>query len=291
MAEIIQRTFRILADHMSVYQFMLEIYEQDWRNGVPAPFFEYALSSNWMDKSYLHRCRLWIEGERIVAFCFMENPVTDTYFSLRPGYESLANEMLAYACANMPGAGSEKHRLVLFGGQAALMEAAKHAGWQQHGGYDECVLDFTKGLGYSLPEGYCFAMAPLDVGKCAECCWKGFDHEAEEGPWDGNYEHAYQLMAAPHATDELDVAIEDAQGNYVCYAGMWWTPENKLAYMEPLCTVPEHRGRGLASAALAEVYRRTKALGATHMTGGGNAFYRKIGFEPRVRWTFWKKER
>lgn len=289
MAEITRRTFRVLADHMAVYQFMLEIYQRDWCNGVPAPFFEYALCSSWMDKSYLHRCRLWMDGEQIVAFCFMENPVTDTYFSLRPGYESLADEMLAYASANMPGAGSEKHRLVLFGGQDVLMEAAKRAGWQQHGGYDEGVLDFAKGLAYPLPEGYRFATAPLDVGKCAECCWKGFDHEAEEGPWDGDYEHAYQLMAAPHATEELDVAIEDEAGQYVCYAGMWWTPDNKLAYMEPLCTVPAHRGRGLASAALTEMYRRTKALGATHMTGGGNAFYRKIGFEPGIRWTFWKK--
>jgi len=58
---------------------------------------------------------------------------------------------------------------------------------------------------------------------------------------------------------------------------MWWTPENHLAYMEPLCTVPEYRYRGLASAALSELYRRMKPLGATHMTGGGNPFYRKIG--------------
>jgi hypothetical protein len=75
---------------MDIYQFMLEIYEKDWRNGVPAPFLEYALSSSWMDKSYTHRNRIWMDGEQIVAFCFTENPVTDIYFSLRPGYEMLA---------------------------------------------------------------------------------------------------------------------------------------------------------------------------------------------------------
>lgn len=35
----------ILSDFMKVYQFMIDVYERDWRNGVPAPFLEFALSS------------------------------------------------------------------------------------------------------------------------------------------------------------------------------------------------------------------------------------------------------
>ena len=46
--------------------------------------------------------------------------------------------------------------------------------------------------------------------------------------------------------------------------------------MEPLCTInPNTVIRGSAAAALSELYRRTKALGATHMTGGANPFYQK----------------
>jgi len=95
---------------------------------------------------------------------------------------------------------------------------------------------------------------------------------------------------APHATTDLSVAISDEKGEYACYAGMWWTPENKLAYMELLCTIPEYRHRGLAAAALSEMYRRTKALGATHMTGGFHDFYKAIGYKPVVKWTYWKKQ-
>ncbi len=285
---ITHRQYRILSDHMAVYRFMTEIYERDWRNGVPAPFLEYALCSDWMDKSFVHRNRLWFDGDKIIAMVFYENPVTDVYFSLRPGYEFLAEEMIAYAESGMPKKAG-RQRLVIFGAQTALIEAAKKAGWHKESGYWEKVYDFSKPLERALPEGYRFAQAPLDVAKCCECCWKGFGHEAEEGPWDGDYEHAFQLMAAPHATDELDVAVENEAGEYVCYAGMWWTPENQLAYMEPLCTVPEHRRKGLAAAALSEMYRRTKALGATHMTGGGDPFYDKIGFKPTIEWTFWGK--
>ena len=285
---ITHRQYRILSDHMAVYRFMLDIYERDWRNGVPAPFMEYALSSDWMDKSLAHRNRIWFDGEQIVALVFYENPVTDVYFSLRPGYEFLADEMIAYAESGMPKKDG-KQRLVIFGAQTALIETAKKAGWQREFGYWEKVRDFSEPLERSLPVGYRFADAPLDEAKCSECCWKGFNHEAEEGPWDGDYEHAFQLMAAPHATDELDVAIENEAGEYVCYAGMWWTPENHLAYMEPLCTVPEHRRKGLAAAAMSELYRRMKPLGATHMTGGGDPFYDKVGFKPTIEWIFWVK--
>ncbi|MBQ8557053.1 MAG: GNAT family N-acetyltransferase [Clostridia bacterium] len=288
MKNITHRQYRILADHTAVYQFMLEIYERDWHNGVPAPFLEYALCSDWMDKSFVHRNRIWFDGDRIVALCFYENPVSDTYLSLRPGYEALAEEMIAYAIAHMPKKDGQQ-RLVLFGGQAALMQAARNAGLHQEFAYWDKVRDFSTPLEHPLPEGFRFADTPLDPAKCAQCCWKGFGHEAEEGPWDGEYESALRLMTAPHATHDLAVAIENEAGEYVCYAGMWWTPENHLAYMEPLCTVPAYQRLGLASAALSELYRRTKRLGATHMTGGGHPFYDSMGYKPMVEWTFWMK--
>ena len=117
MKNITARQYQILADHMRIYQFMIDIYEKDWRNGVPAPFLEYALSSEWMDKSYTHRNRIWEDNGQIVAFCFTESPVTDIYFSLRPGYEELAPEMIAYADAHMPRIDGHL-RFVLFQGQA-----------------------------------------------------------------------------------------------------------------------------------------------------------------------------
>lgn len=289
MKQITRQQFRILCDFMDVRRFMTEIYERGWRNGVPAPFLEYALSSTWMDTSYTHRWRMWKDGEKIAAFVFHEDPISDVYISLRPGYEGLAEELASYAANDMPKQNG-KNRLILFEGQAAVMEAAKQVGYVRTGGYHEQVLDFSRPLDYPLPEGFRFVEpGELDPAKIAECCWKGFDHEAAEGPWDGNYENTLRLIAAPHATPSCAVAIENERQEYVCFAGMWWTPENHLAYMEPLCTVPQYRGRGLASTALSELYRRMKPLGATHMTGGGDPFYGKIGFEPRIGWTFWEK--
>ncbi len=286
--KISHRQYRILSDHPAVYQFMLEIYERDWRNGVPAPFLEYALCSDWMDKSFVHRNRIWFDGEQIVAMVFYENPVTDVYFSLRPGYEFLADEMVAYAMSDMPKK-DDRNKLIIFGAQTALMDAAQRAGLRRTWSDWDQQYDFSRPLDYPLPEGFHFAKQPLDVAKCSECCWKGFDHEESEGPWDGDTEYTGALLTAPHQTAHLDVAIENEAGEYVCYAGMWWTPENHLAYMEPLCTVPAYRKKGLAAAALSEMYRRMKAIGATHMTGGTNPFYTKIGYQPAVEWTYWER--
>lgn len=36
---ITSRPYRYLVDHMFIYDFMIDIYERDWRNGVPAPFW------------------------------------------------------------------------------------------------------------------------------------------------------------------------------------------------------------------------------------------------------------
>ena len=289
MKHITTQNFRVLCDFMDIRNFSTEIYEQDWRNGVPAPFLEYALSSTWMDTYHTHRWRIWRDGGKIAALVFHENPVSDTYISLRPGYEELAEELVAYASSDMPKQNG-KNKLVLFSGQTALMEAAGRAGYVQTGGYIQRGFDFRKSLNHPLPEGFRFVEPEkMDAAKISECCWKGFDHEASEGPWDGEYESVLRLMATPHTTYNYDVAIENELGEYVCFAGMWWTPENHLAYMEPLCTVPQYRRKGLAAAALSELYRRMKPLCATHMTGGADPFYEKIGFEPCVGWTFWEK--
>ena len=293
MKNLTTRQFSVLGDCGKIYQFMLDIYERDWRNGVAAPFFEYAFSSftYWMDISYSYKNRIWEDNGEIVAFCFCESPVTDIYFSLKPGYEELALEMIAYADEHMPRKDG-KNQLILFGEQTALINAAKELGYQQVYERNEMQLDFEDALDYPLPEGFHFVKPEeYDMDKISKCCWKGFDHEETEGPWDHQYEqNNYQLQVAPHATAELAVIIADKQGEYACYAGMWWTPQNKLAYMEPLCTIPKYRNRGLAAAALSEMYRKMKKQGATHMTGGDNEFYKKIGYKSAVKWTYWRKE-
>lgn len=304
MQHITTKQFQIMTDIQPVWSLMEDTYAHGFQNGVPAPFFEYAVSSSWMNKSYLHLNRLWFDGDRPVGFVFTEDPVTNVFFNLLPGYEALAAEMVEYAERHMPNFRQEQ-QLVLFAGQAALIDAAMKQGYTRRDESVDLICDFRKtALRYPLPEGFHFVEPrTCDPLKLAVCTWKGFDHE-DKGPFENWLEEegpgwtpakSYNgtvgpcIAPSPHATHEYDVIIANEQEEYVCYSGMWWVSKNKLAYMEPLCTVPAFRGRGLAAAALSRHYARLKPLGAEVMTGGANAFYRRIGYEDGIHWLYLKK--
>ncbi len=303
---ITTRQFQLLTDVQRVWDFMVDTYDPEHAGGVSAPFFEYALSSSWLDKNYLPMNRLWLDGEKVVAFAFYEEPCTDVYVNLRPGYECLADAIVEYGETSMPRFDGEK-AFVLYPGQSALIDAAKRRGYGLDREALEYEFDFaTHDLNRPLPEGFHFVdPEAVDPAKLTRCFWKGFGH-GERAPfenwtqrvtgseWDAQksyYDVLGEILApAPHATHAYDVIIADGAGEYACFSGMWWVAENRLAYMEPLCTIPEYRRRGLAEAALSEHVRRLRPLGARIMTGGGDPFYARIGFDRVVRRQYWKKE-
>lgn len=306
MKNITTKQFQILTDMQLVWSFMEDIYAHFFLNGAPAPFFEYAITSSWMDKTYLHLDRLWLDGDKVVGFVFAENPATHIFFNLRPGYEELAEEMVEYAERNMPNFRKEQE-LVLFSGQKAFLDIVRKKGYVKQYENIDLICDFGKTeLHYPLPEGFHFVdPQKCDPLKLAVCTWKGFDHE-DKGAFE-NWQEEEQgtawtpaksyngifsscIAPPPHATYEYNVIIANEQGEYVCFSGMWWVPKNKLAYMEPLCTIPEYRRKGLAAAALSRHYEALKPLGAEIMTGGGNVFYGKIGYEDGIHWLHFRKQ-
>lgn len=308
MKGIITKQFQPLTDVNLAWDFMTEVYDHERSNGVPAPFFEYALASSWLDRNYLFMNRFWLDGDKVVAFAFYEEPCTDVYVNLRPGYEALAAEIVEYGEAQMPRFGGEK-AFVLFPGQTALIEAVRARGYALAHDERDYEFDFATGtLDAPLPEGFHFVEATadgVDPLKLAICFWKGFGH-AENAPFEhwedrvtgsewGVQRSYYGVLGEtvappPHSTYAHNVIIADQAGEYACFSGMWWVAKNRLAYMEPLCTIPEYRGRGLAAAALSRHVRRLRPLGAERMTGGGSPFYRKIGYTHEIHWLHFKKE-
>ncbi len=287
------KQFQILTDAELAWALMTDVFTPDERNGPAAPFFEYALTSSWQDKTYLRLNRFWLDGEKPVGFLFYENDPNRLHFVLRPGYESLAGEMIDYGERAFPAFDSPRE-LVLTGGQKALIEAAEERGYGVVFREEYKTFDFQTGrLGHPLPSGYHFVdPARVDPLKAARCMWEGFNgHLGPFAGWETPgtgphdlYESVLGAMLAPspHATYEHTVVIADENGDYACFAGMWWVQRNALAYLEPLCTVPAHRGKGLAAAALSEHERRLRPLGARIMTGGVNEFYRRIGYRDTI---------
>lgn len=299
--DIRTKQFQILTDAELAWALMTDVFTPDERNGPAAPFFEYALTSSWQDKTYLRLNRFWLDGDLPVGFLFYEDDPNRLHFVLRPGYEALAGEMIGYAETAFP-AFEEPRELILNQGQTALIQSAEERGYRVAGQEEYKIFDFRTGrLSHPLPAGYRFVdPAQVDPLKAARCMWAGFN--PGRGPflgWEtpGTDPHGlYQsvlgatLAPSPHATYGRTVVIADERGDYACFAGMWWVEKNKLAYLEPLCTVPEHQHRGLAAAALSEHERRLRPLGARIMTGGVNDFYRRVGYTDAILTLHFAKE-
>ena len=300
------KQFQILTDIELVWKLMTDVYNREETNGPCAPFFEYAVTSTWLDRVYLRLNRLWLDGDLPVGFVFYEQPVTSTFFVLRPGYEFLAGEMIEYAETAYPEF-DEPRELYFTRGQKVLIEEAEKRGWRTVFEELDYIFDFRKGtLDYPLPEGYHFVPArEIDPLKAAKCLWDGFSSE-ESGPFtdwniptkaDGFSPHElYQDMLgttispSPHSTYDYTVVIADENEEYAAFAGIWWVPENRLAYLEPFCVVPAHQQKGLAAAALSRHEKVMRGLGAEIMTGGGTEFYKKIGYQGVYQWIHMQKK-
>ena len=159
MPAITTKQFNLLTDVNLAWNFLVEVYDA---NRVEAPYFEYAITETWMNKDYLHLCRFWLDEEKVVGFVFHENPVTSLHFALRPGYEALAEDMVAYAAGMFP-LSFGLPEFVFDPRQTALIAAAEKQGWTLAEEEREYRLDMTNAsLDYELPQGYHF-VAPDEI--------------------------------------------------------------------------------------------------------------------------------
>jgi predicted GNAT family acetyltransferase len=113
---------------------------------------------------------------------------------------------------------------------------------------------------------------------------------------------AYErLMTTAPYQPALDHVVTTAADEWVASCCVWLDDTTKVALVEPVGCVPEHRGRGLAAAASVSALTAARELGAT--TGlvcprGDDDYpvpgrvYRRIGCTPgsRTRTYRWRRE-
>lgn len=145
-------------------------------------------------------------------------------------------------------------------------------------------LDLSGALEYRIPDGY--AINPekftMDPWQYQLVIHKGFDNEGLPEPWS-----AEVLARGVNPPIRTFVIAGDA---YCTHCGLWYT-EGETAYVEPVATVPEHRRKGLAKAAIYEACNRARKLGAKRATVlSDQELYHRIGFECSSEVYCWEKE-
>ena len=148
------------------------------------------------------------------------------------------------------------------------------------------TLDLSRELEYSLSEDYSISQPGFDVDdwQYQLVIHKGFDNEGIPEKWSDEV-----LALTPNENADLKV-FAIAEDIYCAHCGLWYT-EGDTAYVEPVVTVPQHRGQGLAKTVVYEACNRARKLGAKRATVlSDQKFYYRIGFECSSEVYCWEKE-
>lgn len=289
MSKIFCRRYRLISDFITIHGFLTENYRLDTLNSYFLPqFFEYAHTHPQFNHRLAHRFGLWSDKDKPVGIVCYEMDIGECFLVTGRGYELLLPEMLEYTEKEL----SLKNVLKVW---VTDKETDKIGLLKQNGYkmiYDEPVRIFPYSKPFVdriLPEGYSIISLEEenDLKKINACLWKGFDHGDDP---DDDIDGRLLMQSGPDFRKDLSTVIKAPDGDYACYAGMWFDEENKYAYLEPLATVPEHRRMGLAAIALTEAMKKTKALGAKYCFGGTPDFYITMGFETICNRQLWRKE-
>lgn len=127
-----------------------------------------------------------------------------------------------------------------------------------------------------------------DLYKHHELLWKGFNHEGQ-APLDEYTINKQKLMlSAPHLNPLLHVVAKNKCNEYVAYCGLWFNDKTDYVYVEPVCTIPEYRNKGIARMVLMESLKRAYSLGAKKAyVISDSDFYKSLGFKQLSHYTFY----
>jgi mycothiol synthase len=103
------------------------------------------------------------------------------------------------------------------------------------------------------------------------------------------------MTKSPTFRHDLNLVAENPDGSFAAHVGGTFDERNCRGIVEPVCTDPPHRRRGLAGALMREVFGRFRNLGATDVyvdTGddeAANALYESVGFTEAYHGSVWRK--
>jgi len=102
------------------------------------------------------------------------------------------------------------------------------------------------------------------------------------------------VAAAWPYREELDWIVEAPDGSFAAFCLVWHDVVNGVGLLEPVGTHPEHRRRGLASAACAAALRAVRDDGASTavvlaVSDESRALYRSLGFVERSRYVWFRR--
>ena len=289
-------------DFKLVGDFLIENYRPDNRDGnFLQPAWEYIHGHPRLDEKSLDKIGVWEDSGEIIGVVHYEHTLGEAFFEIHPGYIHMKPSMLDYAEKNLYVKTEDGRRHVKVWVNDHDREFASLLSSRGYEKDDSAVRPLSQLIvtcpfqpDTSLPEGFrlkCLA-DDNDLVKLDRVLYRGFNY-GDEPPateYEARYKARQKQQTMPGYRKDLNITVVAPDGNYVAYAGTWFVPRNKYAYIEPVCTDPDYRRMGFAKAALLEGIRRCFELGAeVAYVGSVQPFYLAIGFRKLFTCNCWIK--
>lgn len=295
------RSYNKSRDYERIGQLLIDTYRPGTRHeNWPQPRWEYMHYHpllKELGESVLTNIGVWESDGSIVAVTHFEHALGEVYFQIHPDFTHLKLEMLEYAEVRLSAEADNRHRYLkvfINDFDTELESIVSGLGYRKIEGVRECWSASKIAHPFpviSLPAG--FVLKSLqddnDLGKLDRVLHRGFNHPGE--PPAGGIEDRKKMQSAPNYRKDLNIVVEAPDGSLASYCGMWYEARNRFAYVEPVCTDPDYRRKGVGTAAVLEGIRRCGEEGATiALVGSEQPFYLEMGFEKLFYIPLWAKQ-
>ena len=251
--------------------------------------FEWMYEHPEFDKETIDAIGLWLDSGRIVGAAIYDMYFGEAFCAVLPGCEALYPAVLLYAYREL---GDENGLSVaVCDDSTGETEALTQLGFtltEQDETIMRVALDSE--LPVRFPEG--FSVEELDPAARAYdfqwLLWQGFDHGTDQAEFEVKDPVVPQVRR--HLDPRLSLTAVAPGGTLAAYCCLWYDSRTDYAYVEPVCTVPAYRGRGVAKALVSEALNRARSLGARQAYVISDAvFYEKLGFRKELHFSFYRK--
>lgn len=280
-----QKCERFNEQYQELYQFLLRAYKLQYNEHFHWGRFEWMHRHSYLDIEKLTNIVLFrdADGEIVGLITFDTNYDDRTYLIHTSEDADLLNTMVDIVLAD-----EESKAIIKVNSKDDALCTVLRERQFERTYLDNTVLalDLSRELECSISGDYSISQPGFEVNdwQYQLVIHKGFDNEGIPEKW------ADELLAmTPNENADLKIFVLQG-GEYCAHCGLWYT-EGDTAYVEPVVTVPQHRGQGLAKAALYESCNRARKLSAKRaIVLSDQEFYYRIGFECSSEVYCWEKK-
>lgn len=264
---------RFNKQYQEICKFLQTIADNGYNEHFHWGRFDWMMAHSYLDVEMLTRNALFRnENGELVGAVMYDTSFNDRWYLLHSvSDEKLLGQMIEYVTKTDTDTTAIKANL----NDTMLCKFLENAGFEQQ--YSESVLEIelSHHLSFQLPQGFCLNPpdSEIDHRQWQLVIYHGFDHEGAPQELSEEVSKAQKHLEITEYIKTF--AIKN--GEYAAHCGVWYNGKN-TAYIEPVVTVPAHRGKGLGKAVVYEAINRAKEKGAKRaIVLSDQEFYLRLG--------------